>query len=52
VTSPADPNWGGPHLRHNARSNIAFADTHVEAMRASQWYYAGTPWLKPDIGGQ
>jgi len=50
VTS-GDPNWGGPHLRHNARSNVAFAEGHVEAMKARVWYYAGTPWLKPDLGG-
>ncbi len=51
VTSAGDPNWGGPHLRHNARSNVLFADSHVEAMRSSQWYWAGTPWLIPDQGG-
>ena len=51
VTSAGDPNWGGPHLRHNQRSNILFADSHVEAKRASDWYWAGTPWLKPDLGG-
>jgi len=51
VASPDDPNWGGPHLRHNDRSNNAFVDGHVEAMRSSQWYYGNTPWLKPDIGG-
>ncbi len=52
VTSPDDPNWGGPHLRHNDRSEVLFADTHVEALKASRWYWAGTPWLKPDVGGQ
>jgi prepilin-type N-terminal cleavage/methylation domain-containing protein len=51
VTSPGDPNWGGPHLRHLARSNVAFADMHIEPLKASQWYYAGTPWLKPTEGG-
>lgn len=51
VTSPNDPNWGGPHLRHNQKSNIAFTDTHIETVKASKWYYAGTPWLKPDVGG-
>ena len=51
VTSAGDPNWGGPHLRHNQRSNVLFADTHVETLRASDWYWAGTPWLKPDTGG-
>jgi len=51
VTSPGDPNWGGPHLRHNDRSIVAFADSHVEAMRARTWFYAGTPGLKPDLGG-
>ena len=51
VTSSTDPNWGGPHLRHSTRSNIAFADAHVEPLKASQWYYGGTPWLKPSEGG-
>lgn len=53
VTAPStqDPNWGGPHLRHSARSNVAFADAHVEALRSSRWYYGGTPWLKPALGG-
>jgi prepilin-type N-terminal cleavage/methylation domain-containing protein/prepilin-type processing-associated H-X9-DG protein len=51
VTSADDPNWGGPQLRHNERSNNLFVDGHVESMRAAQWYYAGTPWLKPDEGG-
>ena len=46
-----DPNWGGPHLRHLGRSNVMFADTHVESMRASTWYWTGTPWLDPQIGG-
>jgi prepilin-type N-terminal cleavage/methylation domain-containing protein/prepilin-type processing-associated H-X9-DG protein len=46
-----DPNWGGPHLRHNTRSNVLFADNHVEALKASQWYWAGTPWLDPALGG-
>ncbi len=51
VTATGDPNWGGPHLRHNQRSNVLFADSHVETKRASDWYWAGTPWLRPDIGG-
>jgi len=50
VTSD-DPNWGGPHIRHNKRSAVLYADSHVEIKRASDWYWAGTPWLKPDIGG-
>lgn len=50
VTSPGDPNWGGQHLRHNQRSNVAFADGHVETL-LNTWFYAGTPWLKPDLGG-
>jgi len=49
--STQDPNWGGPHLRHSARSNVAFADAHVEALRSSRWYYGGSPWLKPALGG-
>ncbi len=46
-----DPNWGGPHVRHLGRSNVLFADSHVQAMKASQWFWSGTPWLKPDQGG-
>lgn len=52
TVSGGDPNWGGPHLRHNGRSNVAFADSHVESMRSSQWYWSGTPWLNPSLGGQ
>jgi len=51
VVATGDPNWGGPHIRHNQRSNVLFADSHVQAMKASSWYYATTPWLRPDIGG-
>lgn len=51
VTSEGDPNWGGPHLRHGGRSNVSFVDGHVQSMKASQWYWAGTPWLKVAIGG-
>lgn len=46
-----DPNWGGPRLRHNGRSVVAFVDGHTETMRSSSWYYSGTPWLNPSIGG-
>lgn len=46
-----DPNWGGPHLRHSDRSNISFVDGHVQGMKASQWYWSGTPWLKVALGG-
>jgi prepilin-type N-terminal cleavage/methylation domain-containing protein/prepilin-type processing-associated H-X9-DG protein len=52
VTSPGDPNWGGPHLRHVQRSNVAFTDSHVESLKSSKWYWSDTPWLKPDLGGQ
>jgi len=51
VTSAGDPNWGGPHPRHNQRSNVAFADSHVQAKRTAEWYWSGTPWLKPQEGG-
>jgi prepilin-type N-terminal cleavage/methylation domain-containing protein/prepilin-type processing-associated H-X9-DG protein len=46
-----DPNWGGPMLRHSEKSNIAFCDGHVEPKKASEWYYARTPWLDPKLGG-
>ncbi|MFN0067120.1 MAG: prepilin-type N-terminal cleavage/methylation domain-containing protein [Limisphaerales bacterium] len=51
VTATDDPNWGGPHLRHNGRSNVAFADSHIETLKSSKWYWAGSPWLRPDLGG-
>jgi prepilin-type N-terminal cleavage/methylation domain-containing protein/prepilin-type processing-associated H-X9-DG protein len=50
-TTSADENWGGPHLRHLAKSNVAFADTHVETAKGSRWFYSDSAWLKPDIGG-
>jgi prepilin-type N-terminal cleavage/methylation domain-containing protein len=46
-----DPNWGGPHLRHSNKSLVLFMDSHVELMRATDWYWPDTPWLKPDVGG-
>ena len=45
-----NPNWCGPHLRHNERSSNGFADGHVESMKGF-WYYANTPWLDPSRGG-
>ncbi len=49
--STGDPNWGGPHQRHTAKSNVSFVDSHVETMKSSRWYYGDTPWLKPAVGG-
>jgi prepilin-type N-terminal cleavage/methylation domain-containing protein/prepilin-type processing-associated H-X9-DG protein len=46
-----NPNWCGPQLRHNGRSNNGFADGHVESMKGF-WYYTNTPWLDPAFGGQ
>ena len=46
-----NPNWCGPQLRHNGRSNNGFADGHVESMKGF-WYYTNTPWLDPALGGQ
>ena len=51
VASPDDPNWGGPQLRHSERSNVAFVDGHLEALKSSKWYYARTPWLNPALVG-
>ncbi len=46
-----DPNWGGPHPRHNGRSAIAFLDGHVESLKPSKWYWSLSPWLDPKKGG-
>jgi prepilin-type N-terminal cleavage/methylation domain-containing protein/prepilin-type processing-associated H-X9-DG protein len=46
-----NPNWCGPALRHNQRSNNGFADGHVETMKGT-WYYGDTPWLDPKRGGE
>jgi prepilin-type N-terminal cleavage/methylation domain-containing protein/prepilin-type processing-associated H-X9-DG protein len=51
VASTGDPNWGGPHARHNLKSNVAFVDSHVELLKPQTWYWSGTPWLKPSQGG-
>lgn len=45
------PDWGGPHLRHNNRSNVGFVDGHSEALESSRWYYSNTPWTDPAMGG-
>ena len=50
ASDPDDANWGGPCPRHRGRSNNAFVDGHVQAMKPAQWYWAGTPWLRPDAG--
>jgi prepilin-type N-terminal cleavage/methylation domain-containing protein/prepilin-type processing-associated H-X9-DG protein len=50
VTS-MDSNWAGPQARHKARSNVAFADGHIENLKPSKWYWGGSPWLVPWLGG-
>jgi prepilin-type processing-associated H-X9-DG protein len=45
-----NPHWCGPAQRHNDRSNNGFADGRVEAMKRF-WYYAETPWLDLNRGG-
>lgn len=45
-----NPNWCGPHARHNQRSSNGFSDGHVESMTVD-WYYGNTPWLDPKRGG-
>lgn len=53
VVDPANGDWCGPELRHDdGRSVVALADGRVETMKASEWYWAGTPWLNPNIGGR
>jgi prepilin-type N-terminal cleavage/methylation domain-containing protein/prepilin-type processing-associated H-X9-DG protein len=51
VSSPDDPNWGGPFPRHNLRSNDAYLDGHVQPEKPARWYWARTPWLMPNVGG-
>ena len=45
------PDWGGPHLRHNKRSNVSFVDGHVDTIESAGWYYSNTPWTDPALGG-
>ncbi len=46
-----DANWCGPFPRHgDFQSNNGFPDGHVELMKPSQWFYAGSPWLDPEPG--
>jgi prepilin-type N-terminal cleavage/methylation domain-containing protein/prepilin-type processing-associated H-X9-DG protein len=52
VVSPINADWGGPELRHNnGRSAVGMTDGHVEIKKASEWYWARTPWLNPADGG-
>ena len=50
ANNPADPNWGGQHLRHDERSEVLFSDGHVEGLK-NTWYFSGSPWLNPNLGG-
>jgi prepilin-type processing-associated H-X9-DG protein len=34
------------------RTAVAFVDGHAESLKPSRWFWAGTPWLKPNVGGQ
>ncbi len=45
--------WCGPDLRHGSSqtSTITFVDGHVAQMKASDWYWADTPWMNPAVGG-
>lgn len=53
VIDPINPDWCGPELRHDhGRSAVAMTDGHVVVKKASEWYWAGTPWLYPTNGGQ
>ncbi len=52
ATSSGDPNWGGPRLKHSGRSVVMLVDGHTEALKSSRWYWSGTPWLRPDVGGE
>ncbi len=45
-----DDNWGGPNIRHQARSSVLFSDGHTEILKPAKWYWGGSPWLKPDFG--
>jgi prepilin-type N-terminal cleavage/methylation domain-containing protein len=52
VIDPDDPDWCGPELRHNSgRSVVTMTDGHAEVKKASEWYWAGTPWLYPTNAG-
>ena len=52
VISPVNRDWCGPELRHNSgQCVLAMTDGHVEIKKASGWYWAGTPWLNPALGG-
>jgi len=45
--------WCGPDMRHagSQKSTVTFVDGHIELLKASQWYWADTPWMNPAVGG-
>ena len=45
--------WCGPDMRHGGSqtSTVIVVDGHVAQMKASQWYWADTPWMNPAVGG-
>lgn len=42
---------GGPLPRHLGFCSVGFADGHVKSMKVEKFYYSGSPWLKPEVGG-
>ena len=51
VTEESNSEWAGPSIRHRETGVVGFADGHVKPMRAETWYYVGSPWLEPALGG-
>jgi prepilin-type N-terminal cleavage/methylation domain-containing protein/prepilin-type processing-associated H-X9-DG protein len=50
VYGSGNPDWGGPDPRHNGQVNTGFCDGHVKSMNPT-WYYQGSPWMDPNVGG-
>lgn len=46
-----DTNWSAAYARHLDSVNVAFADGHVKSLAARKFYYGGSPWLQPRVGG-
>ena len=45
--SGGDGNWCAPLARHTDLANVTFVDGHVKAMRLSNFFYAGSPFIDP-----
>ena len=51
TTSATNPDWGAPAARHMDTAVVLFADGHVKSLRTDKFWFSGTTWFDPAVGG-